>query len=470
MSGKRVLLIDPDGGEQSSLAKRLRMQGFEVEEHQEAEDGARSALADPPMVVVANLWMPYISGVQLCRLLQSEDATKGLPIILRGPEGQRNRFWAERAGACDYVLPGRMGDLVRAIQRVVSALPSSGSEQGEWWDVIADVRDRIAGYLDEALFDAVVAGEIRALGISGDFERLFDLLSQFVSRVTSYRWLALATTGRVHVAVHHNPAASATIGPEVLALFGLDPATDVLCIEDQDAHGDESGPAPIVCDIELGGQHLGRLALAVRDRQHEKDAHTVAVIARELAGPIRIALLMEDARRLASVDPLTGIANRRAFLDTARQEMRGARGRRRLALALLDVDHFKSINDRFGHGVGDAVLAEVGGALRSIASSSDTVGRWGGEEFVVLFDASDVSISAMGERIRSCLEALQVHDSDGAHVAVTASVGVAELRAGERVESWVDRVDQLMYRAKAAGRNRVEVAEPVLALAESPAA
>src|SRR6266571_4535050 len=95
----RVLLVDPSDG-RDALAERLRAQGYAVTTEGDPASGAHQALCDPPAVVVADLWMPGISGVQLCRLLRSEPATASVPVILRGQsDDPRSRFWAERAGA-----------------------------------------------------------------------------------------------------------------------------------------------------------------------------------------------------------------------------------------------------------------------------------------------------------------------------------------------------------------------------------
>ena len=190
----RVLLIDQTDTTLAVLASRLRMQGYSVTECTTAAEGARHALSEPPRAVVADLWMPGISGVQLCRLLKAEPATTGVPVILRGPDGQRNRFWAERAGAAAYVVKGRMGDLVRSLSRAIADAPEPDTFFTHLSGDEADVRDRIAAHLDQALFESVIASEIRALGTCGAFDRLFDLFSQFVCQVTSYRWLAVATT------------------------------------------------------------------------------------------------------------------------------------------------------------------------------------------------------------------------------------------------------------------------------------
>src|SRR3954468_22448225 len=122
--GAAVILIESAEDTRERLGARLRMQGYQVTTAATPAEGAHLALSNPPSAVVANLWMPSISGIQLCRLLKAEPATAGVPVILRGQEDQRHRFWAERAGAAAYVGEGRMGDLVRALSRAIALAPA----------------------------------------------------------------------------------------------------------------------------------------------------------------------------------------------------------------------------------------------------------------------------------------------------------------------------------------------------------
>ncbi len=470
-----VLFIDARdeatrGSADNVVAGRLRMQGFNVVEHTDAEAAIRCALVFPPDVVVADLWMPKISGVQLCRLLGAEASTRHLPVILSGPDGQRNRFWSQRAGAAAYVPRGRMGDLVRAIRAAMqsgSSRPEAPTPEGES-PAMEDVRDRIAEYLDQALFESVVAGEVRSLGTCCDFERLFDMLSQFMSQITSYRWLAVSTERPCRIAVHANPASSKSHTEEACAALGLSDSAAQFVIEDHDAYADQLGPKPIVRRIELGGQVIGQLALAVREREHPRDAALVEVIAREIAGPIRIATLVEESRLLATTDSLTGLANRRAFLAGAEAERaRTARHKRSMAVVLFDVDHFKMVNDTHGHNVGDMVLDAVGSALMRDARKGDLPARWGGEEFIIALHSSDLGGGlVVAERLRALVAALQIRTPAGVILNVTASFGVACLNPQESIESLIDRADRAMYSAKSSGRNRVVGAEETDVVAE----
>jgi two-component system cell cycle response regulator len=459
MSAHRIVLVDGSSG-RDVLAERLRMQGYEVTVTGDPAEAAFIALADPPSAVVADLWMPTISGVQLCRLLNAEAATENVPIILRGPEqGRRHRFWAERAGAAAYVGKGRMGDLVRAISRAIDATPDAPRFTIQLKGELPEILDRIAGHLDLALFESVLAAEVRALSVCGRFDRLFDLFAQLVSQMTSYRWLAVSTVQPQRVGLHTNPAASMRCEAEARRALSLHEGFELMLVEDGDAHDDETGPDAIVAPIVFGGSVIGRVGFAPRAPLHEQDSRFVAVLARELAGPLRIAALVEESEKRATCDPLTGLLNRRAL--SAAMEMEVARATRHgypFSLTLFDIDHFKHINDTFGHSMGDIVLAAVGDHVRREARKVDLVARWGGEEFVVVLSGADAEGGRVAaERIRAGLERLTLSCPLGRPIPVTASFGVAEFQAGESIEAFVDRADRAMYRSKSAGRNRVSV-------------
>ena len=175
-----------------------------------------------------------------------------------------------------------------------------------------------------------------------------------------------------------------------------------------------------------------------------------------------IALDIDNARlrRLSVTDPLTEAYNREFLQQRLPQvmEMANRRGEP-LAVAMLDVDHFKDVNDRFGHEVGDRVLADVAGRIRATIRQDDLLVRYGGEEFLVLLPGADMAKAAeIAERIRSKLEEEPVNVG-GETIEVRISVGVAEHRAGEdSTGQLVRRADTALYTAKGRGRNRVEVA------------
>ena len=172
----------------------------------------------------------------------------------------------------------------------------------------------------------------------------------------------------------------------------------------------------------------------------------------------------EQERRLftrATTDPLTGLLNRAAFEERANAELaRAGRTGRGLAVAMLDLDHFKSFNDRHGHPAGDAALTAVARALARTVRGIDAAGRYGGEEFIVLFVEADVEAALPAlERVRAAVAAL---GPPRVARAITVSAGVAVhqgLFERTSLESLIARADAALYAAKKAGRNRVAVEE-----------
>jgi diguanylate cyclase (GGDEF)-like protein len=453
----RLLLIDPAESARGVLAERLELQGFRVAHCSDGAQGAVLALEDPPAAVIANLTMPSISGVQLCRLLGSEQGTSNVPVILRGDEDGRSRFWAEQAGAFAFVPKGRMGELVRALRR---AIKERKSDEGFFFVCSTeglDVRERIAEHLDAALFDSVVAAEVRSLGASESFDRLTDLLSQFVSQVTSYRWLAVLRREPLRLGLHTSPAARAQSLSEAQAVFGLAPDTPLVVIEDDDATAHAEETEPLQAAVHFGDEVLGSFALAPRVSEQKGDRALVATVARELGGALRMATLLEESRFMATTDALTGLLNRRSLLESTLREV--ARTRRygdQLSVILLDIDHFKHINDERGHAAGDLVLAAVGRLLQAALRTCDIVARWGGEEFVLVLPSTSLEAGTQAaERVRALLANAEITDGTGKAIPVSASFGVASYVADETLGQVIDRADRAMYRAKSSGRNCV---------------
>jgi two-component system, cell cycle response regulator len=321
-----------------------------------------------------------------------------------------------------------------------------------------DVRERIATHLDAALFESVIAAEVRRLGVSESFDRLMDLLSQFVSQVTTYRWMCVLRQHPLSLGIHVNSIRRDAALEEVRDALGVDAGSlPTIAVEDDDAVADAEGPTAVVANIDFGESTIGTLALAPRAPAHPNDPVLVKTIARELGGALRMATLVEESRFMATTDALTGLLNRRAFLDWGKREVqRSARYKDALSMVMLDVDHFKQINDQRGHAVGDLVLSCLGQFLTQLVRSCDVVARWGGEEFLVALPNTPLSgAAAVAERMRRELEAHEIADANGNRVPVTASFGVAQLLPQESLDQLIDRADRFMYGAKSAGRNRV---------------
>ena len=158
----------------------------------------------------------------------------------------------------------------------------------------------------------------------------------------------------------------------------------------------------------------------------------------------------------AMMDVLTGLSNRRALAEHLQREWaRMQRGGQVLSLIMIDLDHFKDVNDQHGHSAGDRMLKEVAGALAGQCRQTDIPCRYGGEEFAVLVSNAPCGVAALlAERCRQAVGTIRVHE-DGSDVGITASFGVADTSDAESIEDLIEMADRALYEAKQDGRNTV---------------
>jgi diguanylate cyclase (GGDEF)-like protein len=252
------------------------------------------------------------------------------------------------------------------------------------------------------------------------------------------------------------PASRTWIRPEPVATRS-DPgqAADAIAARVRAAYGlPHTLAEPLVADDQL----LGALILSRRTREPWADTEQrlLGWAALEVSAAFARAYALEEAERESHLDALTGLPNRRYF-----DELLAIMGPRRreadsLAILMVDVDHFKRLNDRHGHAVGDAVLRHVAHAIARGLRAEDTPVRYGGEEFaVILRRASAPQATEVGERIRLAVASLEPATM-GVDGPVSVSVGVAVAAGDETMGTVIERADQALYRAKRRGRDRVE--------------
>lgn len=220
--------------------------------------------------------------------------------------------------------------------------------------------------------------------------------------------------------------------------FWVEPAAFFRMLETVEHHGEYS---LLEAELQtLGGRHFWARVDATRVEE---------LILVGLLDVGRYKRETETLRGLAERDSLTGLPNRRAYEENARVAVSRARSEGTpLSLAILDVDHFKRINDRLGHSEGDRVLAQIAERAQANLRRSDFIARFGGEEFVILMPDTHLDEAvAVLERLRAGLD-----------MDTTVSIGVAELRAPDDAGSLLERADRALYRAKESGRDRVAAA------------
>lgn len=209
-------------------------------------------------------------------------------------------------------------------------------------------------------------------------------------------------------------------------------------------------------EAEMAKTELGYNLLSNRTETDEIDA-----MRNELARLLgRLTDQNAELERLATTDSLTGLANRRSLFDHLGQEVyRAQRYGTALSLVMFDIDHFKRINDSWGHAAGDCVLREIGRETQQLLRKTDRAGRYGGEEFVVLLPETNLAEARwLARRLMQQISTMVVALADAPPISVTISVGIATLAPDESGDALVHRADQALFKAKQGGRNRIEVA------------
>ncbi len=493
MATSRILVADDDPSVLESVTWLLKENGYEVV----PADGGESCLEQlekrAPDLLLLDILMPDADGCQLLERIKSEERWRDLPVLMlsaQPPEEASVR--ALGLGASDFIRkPYRPKELLARVQaqlRVGAVLRSTRQALVRTEEALtraqndADSRRKLVDILHEVTGDLSVT-------------ELFHLLVRRAARAlgVSHCSVVLSRPGEetaVVVAAYENPKLhQLTIQldryPELKSAFG---SGQPVLVEDIDTHplyegvravwGIEGLEIPIRSVIALPfsverGQYGVFLVRRTRDQDRFGPADlefaqavitaAVAVIQR---AQIVESTMADNARleQLAQTDPLTQLLNRRALTERISAEMeRALRYDSTLALLMIDLDHFKKVNDNYGHLVGDDVLRDVGQLLLETIRGSDIVARYGGEEFLLLLPETDeAGAERFAERIR---EAVEVHpfgggsSGGGKTLSLTSSIGVAVYPAAriESVEDLLARADAALYRAKADGRNRVRM-------------
>lgn len=221
------------------------------------------------------------------------------------------------------------------------------------------------------------------------------------------------------------------------------------------ASAEEIRAGNFAVDARLGGSG----EIPELSRAFDRMARFVIQSNRELEQ--KVELRTHELQHLTETDPLTGLLNRRGMTNRFEKEIaRQSRSGKDLCLCLilLDLDHFKQINDTHGHSAGDLALCEVSRVIQSSMRSYDHAARWGGEEFLILLpDCADVDMMTIAERLRSGISALQIQ-AGGRSFSFTASIGVHHPRSPQTLDTMLKKVDAALYAAKHAGRNCIHIA------------
>lgn len=448
----RILVVDDIKANVDLLKQRLEIEYFEVLTAQSGQEALDILTQEAVDLILLDIMMPHMDGFEVCRRIKSNPATGHIPVVIvTALDGAKDRIQGLECGADDF-LTKPVND-IQLLARVKSLV-------------------RLKMLTDELRLRAVTTRDIAidqllSQGFSAINERSNVLLID--ERVSAFERISAAL--RKHARVQHvfNPneaVATATEGEfDCVILSGnlkdVDPLR--ICSQIRSLNRTRFLPIIMALDSEQDRFVARALELGVND-----------YIIRPIDSNEMVARLRTQVRRkhyhdglranvaesveLAITDGLTGLNNRR-YLDTHLQTLveRARHRGRELSLLITDIDRFKSINDTYGHDIGDDVLREFAQRLRQNVRGMDLACRYGGEEFVIVMPDTSAEIAfEVAERLRASIQEYAFEAADQV-LDVTTSVGVATLdrASGEDMRALVKKADKALYEAKNGGRNRV---------------
>jgi two-component system cell cycle response regulator len=446
----RILVVDDVEVNLRLLEARLSAEYYEVLTATDGRSGIARARADRPDIILLDVMMPGLDGFSVCRQLKEDPETRHIPVVLvTALDGRSDRVAGLEAGADDFLTKPIDDVMLFARVRSLTRLKA----------VIHELREREAS----GRRMGVIAGAASRLGGGGGRILIVDDNPRQAQRLAG----ELSVEHRPVVETDPEQALVAARGPvDLLIVNAASSAFDGLRLAAQVRSDEATRNLPLlaVVDFDQRPRLIKALEIGVND-----------LLARpvdpgELAARVRTQIRrkrytdylrnnLDQSFELAVTDQLTGLHNRRYMAGQLEALVaRAGQGGEPVSVLALDIDHFKKINDSFGHDVGDEVLREFAARLAANVRAIDLAVRQGGEEFLVVMPDTQIDDARrIAERIRLHVSGSPFRVMAGAQdLSVTISIGVAASLPGEsRPEPLLKRADAAMYEAKAAGRNRV---------------
>jgi two-component system cell cycle response regulator len=440
IAGATVLIVDDSAENVTLLSRILKMSGYGVET---VDNGARAiemAKRWPPDLILLDINMPLMDGFETCSHLRADERTKDIPVIfISAIDSVEDKVKAFRLGGIDYIL--KPFDYEEVQSRVETHLVLRRLRVQ-----LEQTNQELAKRVDELTRSQSLLAE-RERKLSAFVEALPNLA--FILDEQGYYLEVMATETSLLIA---KPAD--LIGKSVEDVM---PPKEGAKIVDAIQQTIEKGGIQIIeykIPVLAGGEHWfeGRIACMEKDDYgHGK----VVLIASEITERVH---LYQQVQRLANEDVLTGCNNRRHFMAVAAQEIqRSMRYKRPLSLLMVDVDHFKNFNDRYGHQVGDLLLCHLVNLCQKELRVVDILGRYGGDEFVILMpETARAGAGLAAVRLLSKIQKMKVKTREG-NLSITVSMGLSSLERGfddtMTLDGLVKSADDALYIAKKEGRN-----------------
>lgn len=451
----KVLVVDDVHVIRKVLEAKLLAEFFEVVLAGSGQEALEKAHSESPDIILLDVMMPDIDGFEVCRRLKADPLTNHIPVVMiTGLDQPSDRVTGLEAGADDFLtkptndvaLFARVRNLVRLKtmfdelrMREVTGLSLGASRH-------ADPVREAAALLNAAIL------------LVEDDPAMVELIRGQLAYQSGLRVVSGDVEARQ--AVRDSDWDLVIVSLTLPGQNGLR-----LCAHLRSSERLRQVPVLVLSKVGDDRSLLRALDLGVNDYvakppdRAELQARVNTQLRRK-SFQDRLRETMQMSVEMAVIDPLTGLYNRR-YLDSHLAGRGGHDGDnpRPTAVMILDLDHFKSINDRFGHAAGDAVLKQFAHRIRLNIRGIDLAARVGGEEFVIVLpETSSVEAQMIAQRLVRVIGHEAFVIGDGRELNVTVSIGVTEAKPGEAAEEVIQRADAALYRAKAEGRNRSVIA------------
>jgi diguanylate cyclase (GGDEF)-like protein len=477
-----LLVVDDQLENIQLLEMYLKRLGYRVRATTSGMEAIEIARDEPPELILLDISMPEMDGYETCRHLKADQRTQHIPVIfISALEDENDKVQAFKAGGVDYITKPFQFEESSAriethlnIRRLQAALEASNRELASRLEELDRARtaEQEQRKLAEALRDTITA-----INSTLDFNEVLDLILAHLERVVPHQAANIALideSGDLHFVrargyqergSEENLTELHLPGNKLPVWQRISAASRTLLIpntqDDSDwtiIAGFEWVRSYVGAPIIVEGKTIGLLNLDSDKIDFFTPEHGERLrgFADQAAAAIEKARLFNEIQRLAITDGLTGIFNRGHLLKLAESEYeRARRYKRPLSAIMVDADNFKRVNDQYGHPTGDVVLQNLAQLLRQNLRTNDVLGRYGGEEFLILMPETGYqSALEVARRIRHQTETTPMSNADQP-VTITVSLGVAACRTDETLDDLIRHADEALYAAKAAGRNCV---------------
>ncbi|MFZ3064643.1 MAG: diguanylate cyclase [Nitrospirota bacterium] len=482
MPNKLILIVEDSRTQLQAIEMSLKKEGFAVITAKDGIEGYHKVITESPDLIISDINLPELNGYQFCRLIKNENATSYIPIILLTSLGQKqDRFWGLKAGADRYILKDTsMDTLVKEVKTLIDEKmgkikrKQSQSAGGDIKD--ATIMSRVNYLFDKLLFESTIMGEIKNLAtLVNDRTMLLNEFFKIMTALFDYKALSFLILSGENTVLYLDLKENMLSDENIKTIrdnccIGLGEDRQLKDIKIEIISGMEYNskkmhmPYSIISKLNIQKECLGNISI-FNDKEYDiNNRNTLTLIGNDLAVVVKLMLLYEENERLSITDGLTKAYNRRYFNTQIEKEFEKAkRYNSKLALIMLDIDHFKLLNDTYGHQQGDMVLIHLARILKDNVRNIDLIARYGGEEFTVLMSGADKKEGAIvAEKLRKKIEAypFPALQKGAGPLKSTISLGVAEYSTDmNSTDDLIKSADSVLYKAKEDGRNRVKVHE-----------